>query len=246
MEWHLSRQLPSTYKSVQPEPMIFCDDKSYYIGHVNFQGKWLDIKSGKFIEDVEGWAYLPTEPISFGNAGIHQEWNEGNGPVTFGLSHFLLYDLGEIVYKQIDSAHFDSRNNTFPEVTHWIALPDLPLHFREFGIVKKVKKNFLEALNKKLPGVIIEAFNEECLSQSIGALTNTTINGIPEIDTLSAEEVFRNLLNRWSWTLELWLKNTEKYPNINYHYGSTPVPKLKSEQMKLRETLKKITDAFQP
>jgi hypothetical protein len=244
MEWHLSRNLPANYKSVQPETMIFCDSKSYYTGYVNFQGYWLDIKSGKLVEDVEGWAYLPPSPITFGSAEVIQEWNVGNGPVTKDFKHFLLYDLEEIVYKQIDSAHFDSKNNTFPEVSHWIVLPELPLHFREFGIVKKVKKHFFDALEEKLPGFVLEPFNEECLSQSIGAMANTTINGVPEIDTLSEDEVYQNTINRWNWTLELWLKNAEKFPDRNYTYGTTKVPQQPVQIKKLRESIETVVRVF--
>jgi hypothetical protein len=249
MEWHLAKQKPINYQKEQPDDVVFCDNQRYYIGRINFDGKWFDYASQDFKDDIDAWAYLPGQPITFGDAEVISEWNIGSGPVTQKFKHFLLYDqaIGEIVYKDIDSTYFDSKRQTFPEVSHWIVLPDLPLHYRNIHEIQRIKASFLHLITQKLgiDAIELEPFNEECLSQSIGELVNTTINGVPQIETLSEAQLPLEILTRWNDMIDLWFKNSEN-GRVRFTFGTTAVPETMIERDRIRTTLTRIAKALHP
>ncbi|GAA3989758.1 hypothetical protein [Mucilaginibacter dorajii] len=145
MEWHLPANKPANYQSQEPLPMVFCDSTGYHTGKHGSDDKWYDQESGEAFDAIDAWAFLPGDPIALEPAIIDQEWNTGNGPVKPAYNHFLLADTatGEITYKGINSSYFDSKNKTFPEISHWIALPNLPLRLAGRATILKNKNVFL-------------------------------------------------------------------------------------------------------
>jgi hypothetical protein len=243
MEWHYAGNKPANYRTEQPADMIFCDGKQYYLGRLNFDGKWFDYQSQEFKDDIDCWASLPDEPVSLGSATVVSEWNIGHGPVSTKFRHYLLYDraISEMVYRDITSSYFDSKNATFPEVSYWIALPNLPMHCRNIKVVKDLKEQFLIQVNQKLgKDIVLQPFNEECLSQSIGELVNTTINGVPEPETLNATQLFKEILSRWYKMVNLWLNNTTVTSKVNFTFGTTKVPGTANEREQIKATLEMI------
>ena len=248
MTWKYSWNKLANYRIERPEEMIFCDINHYYIGTLNHHGKWLDYESNEFIDEIEGWAFLPPDPVTFGQASVVQEWIKGNGPVPYQFTHFLLFDTAksEMVYRDIHSNYFDSSDRTFPEVTHFIVLPNLPMHARDYNEVRSVKADFLTAVREKLGDqpLYLEPFNEECLSQAIGEILNTSINGVPQINLLHDEELFSEILAHWESLLDTWLKTSANNLRAEFTYGTTKVPRAEATRTKLKQTFAFVANAF--
>jgi len=247
MEWNFAAFKPANYKTEQQAEMIFCDNERYYLGRLNFDGKWFDYQTQQFIDDVECWAFLPEKPFAMGSAVLPSEWTAGQGPVSARFEHYLLYDtaIGEMVYKPVSSNYFDSKRTTFPEVSHWIALPNLPMHCRNIKAVKDLKQQCLTQLNEKLGYEIsLRPFLEECLSQSIGELLNTTINGVPETETQDENQLFKRVMSGWYKMVILWLNNTSATSKVSFTFGTTKVPESENERQQIKTTMETIMAAL--
>jgi hypothetical protein len=222
--------------------LIFSDGSRYYIGTIGADGNWYDRDSTEVFDEIEGWAFLPPEPITITGGGVVQEWNAGNGPVAPTFKHFLLVDHDVCVYKNIESAYFDSQNKTFPEVSHWLALPVLPLRLLSRGRIGILAGQITRSINSnpQLKSLKIDAFSSACLVLAIDEVYNTTINGVRRQFLLNNEEMLTEMISRWAFRVNNWLNKAEGKEHAGFTFEEITPPTDQKERLKIRESLELV------
>ncbi|WDF77117.1 hypothetical protein PQ469_24845 [Mucilaginibacter sp. KACC 22773] len=248
MEWHLPANKPSEYKTRDYGTMVYCDSQRYYVGSLGLDGKWYDRDSDEVLEAIDAWAFLPEEPTAIEHLPSGEEWNAGNGPVKPTYQHFLLADTatGEITYKNISSRYFDSKNKTFPEVSHWMALPNLPLRLANSPRILKSKKEILDHLKQKpeLKALVLEPFNDACLALAIDEIYNTTTNGVRRNYILSGGDLIREIISRWAFRVNNALNEARGNTFVEISFDQVQLPAGKKQQEEIEATLDLVTSAM--
>jgi hypothetical protein len=246
MEWHLPRDKPADYQSRQQDNVIFCDDNHYYLGNLDPGSKWYDYESKQAFDAINCWAFLPGEPASLQNIEVNQEWNSGNGPVPPNFKYFLLFDNGTITCKDIDGSYFDSQNKTFPDITHWLALPNLPLRLIPNNRILNLGKELLQKINARpeLTNLKLDVFNKRCMLQAIDETYNTTTNGVRRHYLLQGDQLFMEIISRWAFRVNNWLNKAEGKNHIELTFGEIKPPSDETDRQSIRATLDLIIKTF--
>ena len=78
----VNTDLPEGFKEHSVGTLIFTDGLKFFVGTLNFDGKWKDYNSDEFIEVVTHWLYRDGFPdIEFGNARFYDEGELPDEPV---------------------------------------------------------------------------------------------------------------------------------------------------------------------